>query len=268
VLGKDPGGHWYQILYDAGPDGTAWVAAEYVKVQDERAIQLAGGEAPNLASVREQINVRSGPGTTFDGLGTLSARDVVTLTGKDSAETWLQIEFAAGPGGKGWVAASFLEAFSAENLPIVDDSGEIVGTSTPTGVPPTPAPTVAAAIDDQDSPDAPSVDVTFSPTGAGSLLYSSDLSEPEGDASDWMRFTIYYPEVRISLDCTGNGGVSAELLEQGKVLPESRDFRCGGAIWLRLTAGQSYTLRLTIIPGTAALTYVHYRVGIYGAASP
>jgi uncharacterized protein YraI len=239
-----------------------------VKVQDERAIPLAGGGASTIASVREQINVRSGPETTFDSLGTLSARDVVTLTGKDSAGTWLQIEFAAGPGGKGWVAASFLEAFSAESLPIVDDSGEIVGTSTPTGVPPTPAPTVSAAIDDQDSADAPSVDLTFSPMGAGSLLYSSDLSEPEGDASDWIRFRIYYPEVSIILDCTGNGGLSAELLEQGSVLPQSRRLRCGGAIRLRLTAGQPYTLRLTIIPGTATLAYVRYRVGIYGAADP
>ena len=267
VLGTDPGSNWYQILYEAGPAGMGWVASEYVKVPDGSVIPMVGGgDSNSMASVREQINVRSGPGTNFDSLGILSPRDVVTLAGKDRSGAWLQVEFAAGPEKRGWVAASFLEVINTDQLPIVDDRGEVVGTSTPTGGPPTPSPTLAAAKDDQDSAEAPAVDVKFAPSGVGAVLYASDLSSPEGDATDWIRFTTYGPEVSIAVACSGNGTLSAELVAQGESSPESLGSACGEAKRLTLTAGKTYMLRISIIPAAAQLAYGRYQVRIDGSS--
>jgi len=270
ILGKDPSGNWYQIVYEGPAAGVGWVASEYVKVQDKDAIAVVGGrDSEPTASVREQINVRSGPGTSFDTLGTLNPRDVVTLTGKDSIGSWLQIKFAAGPGGRGWVAASFLDATAIDKLPIVAESGEVIGTSTPTGVPPTPIPTIVAALDDGDSVDAPAVDVEFSPSGVGSIFFSSDVSAPQGDAADWVNFTPYYATVTISLACNGNGQLTAQLHQAGDVVGEAEAdvLACGATKQLTLVAGHAYALKLTTAADSSELAYVRYTVSIYGVVS-
>ena len=107
---------------------------------------------------------------------------MVSLTGKDADSTWLQIEFASGPDGKGWVNAGFVQAQGVENLPIVTEGGEVVGTGTPTGIPPTPTPTLVPAPVDNDSAENPIVRVTFAPTGTQTLIYNGDVSSPAGDA--------------------------------------------------------------------------------------
>lgn len=268
ILGKDPNGNWYQIVYEVGEAGTGWVASEYVRVENTGAIPVVGGSDSEVtASVREQINVRRGPGTDFDSLGTLNARDVVTLTGKDGLGAWLQIAFKAGPGGKGWVAASFLEAPATDGLPIVAESGEVIGTSTPTGVPLVPTQTLVPARDDGDSAEVPAFEIAFGPSGVGSTFYSSDVSTPEGDAVDWIRFTPYYGNITISLACTGNGPLALELRQAGEVLAEGQLLTCGETRELTLVGGRAYTLRLTLAAGSFELTYSRYTVSLYGAAS-
>ena len=133
----------------------------------------------NTAIIQQQINVRSGPGTSFNSLGTLNPQDVVTLTGKDANGAWLQIDFAAGPEGKGWVNAAFVQASGVETLPIVTEGNVIVGTGTPTTAPPHAAPTVIPALADGDSAVAPAVNVALTAPGTRSFQYSSDVSSPE-----------------------------------------------------------------------------------------
>ena len=85
----------------------AGLFSQYVQVENKEAIPSVGGRigpGPN-GVVIQQLNVRKGPGTAFDSLGTLNPKDAVTLTGKDSSSTWLQIDYSAGSDGKGWVAA-------------------------------------------------------------------------------------------------------------------------------------------------------------------
>ena len=60
VLAREPAGNWYQIIYDAGEGGRGWIAAQYVRLPDQAVVPNTGGQP--MASVREQINVRSGPG--------------------------------------------------------------------------------------------------------------------------------------------------------------------------------------------------------------
>src|ERR1051325_810260 len=113
ITGKDPGEIWWQISYPQGVDGKGWVTAQYITTASTPDVPVIG-ESPidpngqNVAIIQQQLNVRSGPGTSFNSLGTLNPQDVVGLIGKDSNGTWLQINFQTGPEGKGWVNAAFV----------------------------------------------------------------------------------------------------------------------------------------------------------------
>jgi len=80
-----------------------------------------------------QINVRSGPGTDFDGIGVLLKDQRVPALGRTSGGAWILVEYLGVPGNQGWVYAP-LVIIEGEPLPIV--------------VPPaTPTPLVTATID-------------------------------------------------------------------------------------------------------------------------
>ena len=224
IIGRDVGGNWWQIHYphpDA-VDGKGWVTAQFITVAGTPAVPVIGGAATgtasgNVAIIQEQINVRSGPGTDFNSLGTLNPQDVVSLTGKDPNGAWLQIDFPAGPEGKGWINAAFVQAQGAESLPIIADSGRVVGTGTPTSIPSTPTPTLVPAREDHDSGDHPLVNVTFDPAGTQTFIYNGDISAPGGDPEDWIQFTPFDERVRLEVSCTGSEP-HIELIQNGQVL--------------------------------------------------
>jgi uncharacterized protein YraI len=262
ILGRDLGGNWYQILYAAGPEGKGWLAAQYVQVAAGTEIRVLGsgpgpGSAPN-GVVTQQVNVRSGPGTDFNSLGTLNPQDGVTLTGKNSGGTWLQIQFPGGPGERGWLAAAYVQTNMAAELPIVSAAGEVVGTGTPTGIPPTSTPTLMAALDDGDSAGAPAVNLAFSPGGSRSLQYTSDLSSPQGDAEDWVGLTSFWADLSVKLACSGNGTARLEVWLDGRALADILPLVCGAEMLLTLESGRSYLFRLQAQNGSGDLEAVRY----------
>lgn len=208
------------------------------------------------------MNIRSGPGTDFNSLGTLNPQDVVRLMGKDSDGVWLQIEFSSGPEGKGWITAAYVQTNAAADLPIVSEVGQIIGTGTPTGVPPTATPTLMAAFQDGDSANAPAVNLSFSPSGSSALQYTSDVSSPQGDAEDWVQFTPYLEIVTVKIQCSGNGALSVELWQNGQVAPDWADMACNEEKSLTLSAGQSYLLRIRALNVTGNLESTHYTLNI------
>jgi uncharacterized protein YraI len=260
IIGKDASGTWYQILDSQSPDGRGWVSAQYVEVKDKAAVPVVGGAAGSgpTGLVTQQVNVRAGPGTGFEALGTLNPNDVVTLTGKDAKTVWLQIEFANGPDGRGWVTAAYVQASGIEALPIMDQSNEVTGTVTPSLVQPTITPTVIPAPSDGDSAQSPAASVTFSPAGPRLLIYSSDISAPQGDGEDWVGFTPYDRFVTISLSCLGNGVPTLELRQNEKSLQGLGGLACGETRQLDLEPAQAYLIRLSVNPAGGALDYVHY----------
>ncbi len=265
IVGKDVGGNWYEILYPAGNDGHGWVTAQYVNLsaQDEVRVVGAGPSASGASGVIiQQVNVRSGPGMDFNALGTLNAKDVVTLTGKDPTGIWLQIQYPPGAQSLGWVTAAYVQANGADKLPIVASSGQVVGTGTPTTIPLTITPTLVAAPLDNDSAQSPAVNVTFSPSGVRSLIYSSDVSAPVGDPEDWIEFTPYGAAVSASVMCVGPGALKMEILQNGTVLPGLVGPSCGETTRLALSANRPVLLRLYIESGAQALQYVHYTLSI------
>lgn len=277
IIGKDSGDNWYQILYPDGPDGKGWVTAQYVNTGNADTIPVIGaGTVPlngTSASgsgasgvILEQVNVRSGPGTDFNALGLLNPKDSVTITGQDSTGVWLQIQFAKGPEGLGWVTASYVQAEGLDSVPIIGGSGDVVGTGTPTSVPVTVTPTLVPAPVDSDSAQAPAADVTFSPSGARALIYSSDVSAPQGDAEDWVAFTPYSSPVIVSLTCSGNGGVHAELSQDGQAQSGQPALVCGDQTKsVTVTAGSRYLVHLQAVASPNGLAYTHYTLTIQTA---
>ena len=79
-----------------------------------------------------QINVRSGPGTEYDRVGTLLANQEVTGKGRTEGGSWILIEYQGGPDGYAWVYSSYVDYVG--DLPIVV-------------VPNTPTPRITNTID-------------------------------------------------------------------------------------------------------------------------
>ena len=250
ITGKDPGGKWWQIIYPhpEGIDGKGWVTAQYITTDRTSEVPTIGGEETNpnngnVAVVQEQIHVRSGPGTDFNSLGTLNPQDVVNLTGKDQNGAWLQVEFPSGPAGKGWVNAVFVQAQGVENLPIIAESGLVVGTGTPTGIPATPTSTVIPAWQDGDSRESPIASVILKSTGTRTFIYNGDLSAPQGDREDWIAFQPYSQVLFASLECRGGDAIAIEMLENNS--PVNTDMKCGDqGKEIAVRAGSNYLIHL------------------------
>ncbi|HEY9089176.1 MAG TPA: SH3 domain-containing protein [Anaerolineaceae bacterium] len=80
-----------------------------------------------------QINVRSGPNTTFEAVGVLLAGQEITAKGRTVSGEWVLIDYPGGPGNMGWVYA-----------PLVDVKGGALPVVEP---PATPTPAVTNTID-------------------------------------------------------------------------------------------------------------------------
>jgi hypothetical protein len=144
-----------------------------------------------------------------------------------------------------------------ENLPIVAESGRVIGTGTPTSVPPTPTPTVIPAWEDRDSASSPIASVIFEPTGTQTFIYNGDLSAPQGDPEDWIEFRPYDQVVFASLECRGSDGIRVQLREND--LPVDTYIKCGSQMeQLAVMAGSTYVLHLEAVPSGETLQYTNY----------
>ena len=81
----------------------------------------------------EQMNVRGGPGTSYDILGQILPGAILPALGISPGREWIQVAYSGGPGGVGWVYASYV-SISGGELRIVEP-------------PPTQTPLVTAPFD-------------------------------------------------------------------------------------------------------------------------
>jgi hypothetical protein len=144
-----------------------------------------------------------------------------------------------------------------ENLPIITETGLIVGTATPTGIPPTPTPTLIPAWEDRDSPGNPIASVAFEATGTQTLIYNGDLSSPQGDSEDWIAFQPYGSFVLTSLACTGSGSIKVGITENN--LPINVELVCGDQMkQVNVKAVSNYLIHLQAQPSAGNLQYTNY----------
>jgi uncharacterized protein YraI len=242
VIGRDESGSWYQIIYAESETGKGWVRAEYAQVNIPAEIQLvettAGSGLGVSGLVIQKINVRSGPGTEYESLGILNPNDVVFITGKDAGNTWMQIEFASAPDGKGWVAMEFLQVGNIEAVPLIG----VAADETAMPVNTTPDIIADSAMPDGDSMQAPLAVVFFSPTTLRALQVNGDVSAPNGDVEDWIQFSTAGEIIEIEVTCPGNT-LRAELWKDEKPV---NDFflSCGDKSLVTVTSNSIYFLQL------------------------
>ena len=241
IIGRDASTSWYQIIYAGAPNETGWIRAEYVQVNVAAEIPViesgSGGGVGVSGLVIQKINVRSGPGTTFDTLGELNPNDVVFISGKDESGAWMQIEFASAADGKGWAALEFLKVENTESLPVI-------GSADPTSeaVENVNTPQANIALPDGDSMESPLTSINFSPLGARTAQIKGSVSTLNSDIEDWVQFTSQTNSIAIHLFCS-NGTLQVELISNGEVF-DNFLLACAEKRLLNITANQTYFLRL------------------------
>ncbi|MDO8753217.1 MAG: SH3 domain-containing protein [Anaerolineales bacterium] len=259
VIGKDASGSWYQIIYTDSRIG--WVRAEYVQVNASAQIPViksgTGNESGLSGLVIQKINVRNGPGTTYDALGVLNPNDVVFMTGKSSSGAWIQIEYTNAPDGKGWAASEFLKIEDADSLPVIGETG--ASQQAPTDIVGTPAVIILPAMQDGDSMGAPLAKVRIGPGSTRAFQVNGDVSAPEGDAEDWVEFNSYSEVVVIQVSCSGSA-LNVELWNNGARVDDLL-LTCGEERVLSIFPNNAYVLRL-FNPASNEFRYTKYILNI------
>lgn len=175
ITGRDDSGDWWQITHPTKPGQYAWIKAQSVEVNvaqipivpvvtppasptstptststptatptstptltpSPTPIPTATpGPAPGRLT--GNLNVYSGPGTTYSFIGNTDGETVVEIRGIDKSGNWVLISW---PGGYGWVEANFVATEGTPNLPVIVPSPPPIMTPTPTNtstpIPPT-----------------------------------------------------------------------------------------------------------------------------------
>jgi len=276
IIGTDFTKSWYQIIFPDGPDGVGWVASQLVQTDSTPQVPVIGAGAAGTpppgvqAQANQKINVRSGPGTDFNTIGTVDNGQSITLTGKNDGATWLQIYFPGGPDDRGWVSAGFVNVDDTSGLPVLDDQGTPASPSgQPSSQAATPSPTIAPAPNDEDSAQRPALTVSFSPQSSRLFAYTSEVSYPQGDREDWIQFSPYSPQtgqtapLLASLTCSGNGTVVVDLWQDGVPLNDWGTLACGSSEGpLNLSGDSTYLLHISAAEGQGGLQYVQYTLTV------
>lgn len=242
--------------------------------------------APITGTTSTQLNVRANPSTTGAPLGMIGPFAKVQIVGKDSSGKWYQIIYSQGKDGKGWIVAQYVQVDNPTAIPTIADAAtpsptatvtgsapnanvamtaqteSANGTVAPTTIPPTVTPTLIPAPQDGDSAQSPAVNITFSPSGARSLIYSSDVSAPQGDAEDWIQFTPYGSSVSINLTCSGNGTLKVDLQQNGTQIQNWAGLSCNETKKINVLPDQVYLMSLTAASASGELEYDHYTLSV------
>jgi hypothetical protein len=89
------------------------------------------GPTVQVGTEEDEINVRSGPGTSYSQVGVLVAGQIVPAVGRSPGGDWIQIVYSGVPEGKAWVYA-FLVSAPSRTLPIVEPPPTATPRVTPT----------------------------------------------------------------------------------------------------------------------------------------
>ncbi len=239
IIGRESNGAWYQIVYSNSPDGKGWVTATYVQVDATAEIPVVETGTTSGLSVNglvvQPVNVRSGPGTNYESLGTLSPNDVVKVTGKDPGSSWLQIDFKS---EAGWVATEFLKVDGIDGLPVTANSTQASTTEEVA----TLEPSLSPSPQDGDSMQMPSAAVTLSTAGTDAFQFDGNVSSPSGDTEDWLQFKSVGSTVILEVKCSSKT-LQVQLWNNNQNI-EGEVFSCEQTKELEVKTEETYFLRV------------------------
>jgi uncharacterized protein YraI len=130
-----------------------------------------------------QINLRAGPGTEYDRVGTMVIGQTAVAKGRTEGGLWLLIEYAGGPSGYAWVYSAYVDFLG--DLPIVT----IPGTPTPR-VTNTIDPTLAAQFI-----------ITVAPTRLATFTQPAPLSIPTFSNAGGAQSQQSFPMGLVIVSC-------------------------------------------------------------------
>jgi len=162
VVGRNDLGDWWQIEFEAGENGLAWVADAVVDfTSDPQSVPFAGDtgevteptatatlEAVIVGRVKaiDPVNLRAEPSADSERVGGLYLGDEANVLAVSEDGAWWQIEFTDAPAGFAWVSDEFVEFTGDINTVPIFGKGTPTPTpgptDTPTTVPPSPTPTI------------------------------------------------------------------------------------------------------------------------------
>ncbi len=135
VVGVSVDRLWWALAVPYAKIGEAWVSVDYVIPQNifdvpvlepvpqgvnqgvEGAIPAPAPGEPSVTS-SVVVNIRSGPGTTYEIIGQMQQGQSAKALYISSDGDWWGIEMPGAPNGVAWVTAGFVQANNSEGLPV------------------------------------------------------------------------------------------------------------------------------------------------------
>lgn len=145
IVGRNAAADWWQVCCTADKE-PAWVKAEFVQT-DQPAQKLAavvpvvGTAKPTAAATEiapasttpaititgvisaDLVNLRSGPGTQFEIVGSMTLSQTVQISGKDQTGKWWQVNGPTGRANAAWIISEFVavdKKAPTDKLPVVE----------------------------------------------------------------------------------------------------------------------------------------------------
>lgn len=132
IIGISPDGLWWAIRLPGENARTGWVAKDYIvsrnddnlpvlTLESASSVGVVASPQPGKASLTAAwtVNIRAGPGKQYAIIGTLQQGQTAEIVGVSEDGIWWAIRFESSEGDTGWVAAAYVEAQNAQNVPVL-----------------------------------------------------------------------------------------------------------------------------------------------------
>ena len=134
VNGISADGQWWYIDVPSPDVSRGWVSTAYVKAENTTNVPTVGpdgvpigeiptpeinSDAPSLTGY-VNLNIRSGPGVSYDVIGILKKQKRVEVVGVSADGLWWAIKYAKGPNGRGWVSGQYVVTSNVGDVPILE----------------------------------------------------------------------------------------------------------------------------------------------------
>jgi probable enterotoxin D len=117
VLSDDGG--WYGINVSYPPTNTGWVSADYAVLTGDLVEIPPAEEGQPSVSATANVNVRTGPGTTYEIITLFLIGNSTQVVGVSEDGLWWVINVPDAVNGQGWVSAGYVQAENTEGVPTI-----------------------------------------------------------------------------------------------------------------------------------------------------